>query len=147
VIMLDVRNEADYNLFHILDARHVPLENIPDIVPALQEEPANTVFVVMSNDEQAATAAWKILVAESLPNVYILDGGINNWIATFGTTEFLAEHPIIDAPDDDLHYMFAAALGDRYPEAQPSAKVMEAMLFDPKVKLQVKRGPTGGGCG
>jgi rhodanese-related sulfurtransferase len=147
VIMLDVRNEADYNLFHILDARHVPLDEIPNIVPALHEEPENTVFVVMSNDEQAATAAWKTLVAESLPNVYILDGGINNWIATFATPEFLVAHPILDAPGDDLHYMFTAALGDRYPEAQPSAKVMEAMVFEPKVKLEVKRGPTGGGCG
>ncbi len=147
VIMLDVRNEADYNLFHILDARRVSLDQIPDIVPALHEEPANTVIVVMSNDEQAATAAWKILVAESLPNVYILDGGVNNWIATFGTEEFLADHPPIDAPDDDLRYAFDAALGDRYPASQPSAKVMEAMVFEPKVKLQIKRGPTGGGCG
>ena len=39
VIMLDVRSEADYNLFHIRDARRVPLDALPGIIPALHEEP------------------------------------------------------------------------------------------------------------
>ena len=84
VVMLDVRDEVDFNLFHILDARHVPQENLPEIIADLHFEPENTVFVVMSNEETGATNAWKMLVAESVPNVYLLEGGINNWIATFG---------------------------------------------------------------
>jgi 3-mercaptopyruvate sulfurtransferase SseA len=35
----------------------------------------------MSNDEAAATEAWKVLVAESVQNIYILEGGVNNWLA------------------------------------------------------------------
>lgn len=148
VVMLDVRDESDYNLFHILDAWHVPLDEIPGIVPKLHLEPENTVTVVMSNDERDATEAWKILVAESVPNVYILEGGVNNWITVFGGSDFETEHPILDNhADDELHYMFAAALGDRYPAAQPSAKVIEEAAFIPKVKLALKRGPSGGGCG
>ena len=79
VVMLDVRDEVDFNLFHILDARHVPIDELPSIISELHFEPANTVFVTLSNDESAATEAWKMLVAESVPNVYILEGGINNW--------------------------------------------------------------------
>jgi len=68
LVMLDVRSERDYNLFHLRRARHVPLEQIQKVVPQLLLEPAeNTVVVVMSNDEIAATEAWKILVAESVP--------------------------------------------------------------------------------
>ena len=81
--MLDVRSEGDYNMFHILDAEHVPADEIPDMLDDFIQEPANTVFVVMSNDETAATEAWKIMVAESVPNVYILSGGINGWLDTF----------------------------------------------------------------
>ena len=52
-------------------------------------EPANTVFVTMSSDESAATEAWKMLKAASVPNVYILEGGVNNWIRTYSDEEFV----------------------------------------------------------
>src|SRR3990172_4677910 len=34
-IMLDVRSEAEYNLFHIRGAQNVPLEQVKDLAPAL----------------------------------------------------------------------------------------------------------------
>ena len=80
-----MRPEADYNLYHIEDAVNVPLDRLEEVIPVLlSEPPANTVFIVMSNDEAAATQAWKALVAHSLQNSYILEGGVNNWIAFFG---------------------------------------------------------------
>lgn len=145
VMMLDVRGEADFNLFHILDARHIPLAAIPDMVQELHLEPANTVFVTMGNDEEAATEAWKILVAEAVPNVYILEGGINNWIATFGD-EDLTKRFNSGAGADQLCYIFDAALGGRYAAAGPDPEAYE-LEYTPKVKLDIKRGPTGGGCG
>lgn len=81
--LLDVRNEYDFNAFHLAEARRVEIDDLPVLTKQYRLEPENTVFVVMSNDETAATHAWKILVAESVPNVYILEGGINNWLATF----------------------------------------------------------------
>lgn len=146
IVMLDVRNEADYNLFHLLDSQNVPLPQVPGVIRTLQSEPANTVVVVMGNDETAATQAWKTLVAESVPNAYILEGGINEWIDTIADEPFKADHPRIDAGDDRLHYAFSEALGARYAAAQPSLdrRVLE---FTPKVKLKTKQGPGGGGCG
>ena len=145
VVMLDVRSEADYNLFHILDSRHVPLEELPDIVSDLHFEPANTVFITMSNDESAATEAWKFLVAESVPNVYILEGGINNWIAMFGDDD-LTKTFNRGAGDDQLCYIFDSALGARNPAAEPDVHNLE-LEYTPKVKLELKRAPTSGGCG
>ena len=145
VVMLDVREEADFNLFHILDARHIPLEELPSIISELHFEPANTVFVTMSNDESAATDAWKILVAESVPNVYILEGGINNWIAAFGDDD-LTKTFNTGAGDDQLCYIFDSALGSRNPAAEPDAHDLE-LEYTPKVKLELKRAPTSGGCG
>jgi rhodanese-related sulfurtransferase len=145
VVMLDVRPEADYNLFHILDASHVPLDDLPDIVSDLHFEPANTVFITMSNDESAATEAWKYLVAESVPNVYILEGGINNWIAMFGDDD-LTKTFNRGAGDDQLCYIFDSALGARNPAAEPDAHSLE-LEYTPKVELELKRAPTSGGCG
>ena len=66
---------------------------LPDLVAELRLAPANTVVVVMSNDEDAATDLWRELLAQSVANVYILDGGINQWIATFAAED--DAHPAI----------------------------------------------------
>jgi rhodanese-related sulfurtransferase len=145
IIMLDMRSEADYNLFHIAGARRVEQEQLPDLVAELRLAPANTVVVAMSNDEKAATEAWKDLVAESVANMYILDGGINNWLANYATEdEHLTPNPAVG--EDQLRYLFPAALGARYPFADPDPEEFE-VEFTPKVQLQNKRGPTSGGCG
>jgi rhodanese-related sulfurtransferase len=146
VIMLDVRGEADYNLFHILDARHVPLDELPTLAPSLRGEPANTVFVTMSNDESAATEAWKFLMAESVPNIYILEGGVNGWLATFAEDEFKLTRTLALSAEDQLRYRFDMALGARDPAAEPDPH-RYTLEFVPKVELKAKRGATGGGCG
>ncbi|MDI9547110.1 MAG: YeeE/YedE thiosulfate transporter family protein [Chloroflexota bacterium] len=146
VVMLDVRTETDYNLFHILDARHAPLSAVAEVIPELHDQPANTVFVVMSNDEVAATEAWKVLAAESVPNTYILEGGVNRWLDVFANEEFRAEYQKASAQPDQLRYIPNAALGSRLPAAEPNAGQVE-LEFIPKVQLEMKRGPSGGGCG
>lgn len=146
-VYLDVRSEADYNLYHIEDAVNVPLERVLEIVPVLlSEPPANTVFILMSNDEAAAVEAWKLLVGSSVQNVYILEGGVNNWIAFFGKDDkTLRADP--NAGDDQLDYLFPAALGSRYESCSPNPIEYEKLEFEQKIKLQLKRDKSGGGCG
>jgi hypothetical protein len=51
-IYIDVRSEADYNLYHIQSALNIPLDLIEEAVPLLlSEPPMNSVFILMSNDE------------------------------------------------------------------------------------------------
>ncbi len=147
VVMLDVRPEAEYNQFHIAGARNVPLVQVPGLVPELHAQQAlNTVFVLMSNDEKAATEAWKVLSAESVPNVYILEGGINEWLATFGRDERDIVQVAVPTGDDTLCFSFPAALGERFAAADPSPYAW-TFEYTPKVKLQIKRDKSGGGCG
>src|SRR5512138_2403154 len=146
LVMLDVRPEADYNLYHIKGALNVPLEKLPGILPdLLSEPPANSVFVLMSNDEIAATDAWKQLVASSVPNVYILEGGVNNWIAFFGKEEKFESAS--SAGEDQLEYIFPAALGSKYGSCDPNPIHYEELEFEAKIKLELKRDKSGGGCG
>ena len=146
-VYLDVRSESDYNLYHIEGAVNVPLDDIEDVIPVLlSEPPANTVFIVMSNDETAAVSAWKMLVASSVPNVYVLEGGVNNWIAIFDSDS----EPLQPAPNpapDQLAYVFPAALGNRYESCDPSPIEYEHLEFEAKIQLQLKRDKSGGGCG
>ena len=145
-VYLDVRSEADYNLYHIANAMNVPLARLSEVIPdLLSEPPANTVFVTISNDETAAIAAWKVLVGSGVQNAYILDGGVNNWIASFGKDD-KALLPVA-AADDQLKYHFPAALGSRYESCSPNPIEQEKLKFEPKIVLQLKRDKSGGGCG
>jgi rhodanese-related sulfurtransferase len=146
-IYLDVRPEAEYNLYHIEGAVNVPLDRLDEIVPLLlSEPPANSVFIVMGNGETTATKAWKLLVGSGVTNTYILEGGINNWIAFFGTEE-QALQPNPNAGDDELGYIFPAALGSQYESCSPSPIEYGELEFEAKIVLQLKRDKSGGGCG
>jgi len=145
LVMLDIREEPDYNLFHLADARRVTVDELSLLVSELHLEPPETVFVLMSNDEIEATEAWKVLIAESVPNVYILEGGINGWLDIFAAEE-IGIRPLESAGEGELGYEFASALGAAYQVADPDYQEFE-LEFTPKIKLELKRAPSGGGCG
>jgi len=148
IVMIDIRSEVDFNLFHITNAQRIPLADLNSITPwLLSQDSANTIVVLMSNDEQAATDAWKFLETEAVPNAYILEGGINNWISVFGKDD-PAIHPIQgEAGKDKLQFRFDAALGDRYDSAHPKPFEWTALVYKPRIQLKLQRGPSGGGCG
>lgn len=147
-VMLDVRPETEYNLFHIRDAQNIQANELPAFAKELiAEYTPNRVIVVMSNDETLATQAWKVLVAESVSNVYILEGGLNNWIAFFGAEDPNIEGKVASPVNEQLAYIFPAALGDRYKCSDPSPIKFEELEFEPKIQLQLKRDKSGGGCG
>ena len=146
VLPLDVREERYFNQFHLQGAVHVPLDKVQAKAKELQFELANTIFVTMSNDELAATEAWKILKAESVPNVYILEGGINTWLKTYAG-ESLDEMDRVENPEPgQLAYRFNAATGSRHHAAEPDPHFID-LKYEPKVILELKRAPTSGGCG
>lgn len=100
----------------------------------------------MSNDETAAVSVWKTLVASTVPNVYILEGGVNNWIAFFDKGDEPLQPALNPAPDQ-LAYIFPVALGSRYESCDPNPIEYEHLKFEEKIKLELKRDKSGGGCG
>ncbi len=142
--VIDVRDEANFNIFHLRDSVRMDLADLPAAVDDLVALPDNTVYVIVSNGETLSTAAWKTLVALGLPNVYILEGGINNWIAVYGE----GMYPLLASigNDEKLDYVFSAALGANAPAATPSQHD-DGTPFVPKVELQSAGAKGGGGCG
>lgn len=148
--LMDVRLERDFNLFHLLDSRRVEMEDLERgaLTRELLDLPANTVTILVSNDEARATRAWKMLTGEGIMNVYILEGGINGWLDLFAVNGACEGCQPKDgpAPEGELAWEFEAALGSNRPIANPDTFRDKAFFFAPKVELEVKERPAGG-CG
>lgn len=145
LVLVDVRNEAEYNLFHLVDARRVTLAELAHGWPQRLSEDA--VVVVMSNDEQAAAEGWKRLAVQRV-NAYVLAGGINRWLDLYRAQTANVpgpDHPA--AGDDVLRHRVESVLGDRVAEARPDPRHVPPREFQPKLKLRKAVRPAGGGCG
>ncbi|WP_439101066.1 rhodanese-like domain-containing protein [Congregibacter sp.] len=133
VELLDLREEFDFNRFHIRDARHLEPDSLQDLAEELIAMPGNTVFVLIGREGDDMEQPWRELRAASVPNLYILDGGTESWLKRFTDP---SKSPV--AP--------GLALGDRHPAADPNPRLFEGS-FEPKVEMEIKRAPSGGGCG
>ncbi|MCX5890269.1 MAG: YeeE/YedE thiosulfate transporter family protein [Chloroflexi bacterium] len=125
VKIMDVRSEADFNLFHIGGAQRLdPAEMAqPATLKRLLTAPDNAVFFLVSNGEPAATQAWKALKASGVTNLYIIEGGINKWLQVFPPEPCLlassASTP--SGPADQLQFDFRYAVGAQSRAAHPDS--------------------------
>jgi rhodanese-related sulfurtransferase len=126
--IFDLRDEAAFNRFHLLDAKR--LKDL-DAVRAL---PDKTVKMLVAEDDGAALRAYRALARLGTRQVYVLAGGVPAWLALF-------------ASEDAQGALLAGALGGRHPASFPDLAHVALPKFEPKVKLGAgpKKGP--GGCG
>lgn len=149
LLLIDVRSESDWNLFHLKDAERIPQEKLPDHRKRFAALPGNGVIVLVSNDETLATSAWKDLMALAQPNAYILQGGLNYWLDVYGYPEGQPPETATQkhaGTDETLRHHFRLALGSRHPAAAPDPDHVQKRKFQPKVKL-LKKIQKKGGCG
>ncbi len=146
LVLLDVRDEADFNRFHLADARRIGLQAIAAGEPKAIDP--KQVLVVMSNDEAQAEQAWKRLAVRRSANAYILAGGLNRWLDVFA--ENTANVPGPESPvagNDTLRHPVDSAIGDRHVASRPSRKRISERPFEPKVEVLTPVRAPGGGCG
>ncbi len=146
--LIDVRGETDYNLFHLENARRVTFGDIRDNVfmKGLLNVPDNTVVVVMSNGESDAVEAYKLLKGQGIVNLYILDGGINNWLEFFPLDVGIAGRLDGDVSDEGFRYVFNRAVGASMGASNPGMDHGHKIKFEKRVKIQKKK-VIAGGCG
>jgi hypothetical protein len=146
LVLLDVRDEADFNRFHLADARRIDLAAIAAGQP--KEIDPQDVFVVISNDEARAEQAWKRLAVRRNANAYILAGGLNRWLDVFADN--VANVPGPESPasgDDTLRHPFDESLGARQAASRPSPERIAERPFESKVEVLTPVRAPGGGCG
>jgi len=98
-LVLDVRDESAFNLFHLPSSRRVAPAGLetPESLKLLKSAPDNEVIFIVSEGEGGATEAWKILAASGVQNVYVLEGGISRWREVFPSAADVSTHS--DHPD------------------------------------------------
>ncbi len=146
LVLLDVRDEVDFNRFHLADSRRIDPQAIADGEP--EEIDPMEVFVLMSNDEVQAEQAWKRLAVRRNANAYVLAGGLNRWLDVFA--ENTPNVPGPEAPtagDDTLRHSIDDALGARHGASRPLPKRIAERPFESKVKVLTPVRTPGGGCG
>jgi len=144
--LIDVRDEADFNLFHLKDAYHKPVEKMD--AACCRKLKAGGIKVVMSNDEARANRAYQHLTANGVPNVYILAGGINLWIDLFRDGKPGPPHQQIDGRDDDrLRHRFQRALGHLHRASLPDRDSAKGREYPEKVEISGPKRKPSGGCG
>jgi rhodanese-related sulfurtransferase len=137
--VLDVRDEAQYNLFHLVDSRRV--SGGDEGIQWIKGLPAKAVKVIVADDDDGAAETWKRATAVNAANVYILDGGINAWLRLY----FSRDHDGVTANADIQS--FSAALGSRHVAAYPAIDHFEGHEFTKKVRIVLPVSAPTGGCG
>jgi rhodanese-related sulfurtransferase len=80
VIVLDVREDDEWNAGHIDGARHIPLAQLDPLIPdALGLTPGTPIVVVCRSGNRSARAAAALRTAG--PAVHNMTGGMNAWAA------------------------------------------------------------------
>ena len=148
LVIYDVRDEPDWNIFHLVDADRIAMEDLSWQRERLRALSELGVVVIVGNDEIRATQAWKRLMALAKPNVYILEGGLNHWLNIYGVAdEEYEQHgsASLAAPDRTLRHPFKLALGARHAAARPDEHHAAERIYTSKVKL-LKKVARAGGC-
>ena len=127
--LLDVRPEARFVRFHLLDAEPLPPEAA--LSRWIAQRSPTSILLLVGDTEAEAEDAWRRLAALGAPRLYLLEGGLDTWLQRFGA----------EVSDPRL----GPALGARGKLACPRLHGDEPS-FTPKVKLLAGK-KKGGGCG
>lgn len=138
--ILDLRDENEFNLFRIANSQRMELAQLSTRRHGVSPD---AIVVLVSNDEGRARAGFRLLRLQGHSRVYILQGGINNWLSVFGP------HRLQLSPqcDDCRRYVFEAALGDRHPESLPDSRLISRLNFQRRIKVEPSKKRTSGSCG
>lgn len=128
--LLDLRAEASYNQFHLVDARRIDAR-----VASHLDLPQQTVKVLLDDDESQAVEVYRQLALNRVENLYILAGGIGAW------------HQMFDA--SGCAPLRLAALGDAHPQSRPPKDfgVTNSAYLARVKRPGLGKKKAGGGCG
>lgn len=81
VRVLDVRTPGEFGDAHIEGSYNVPLDLLGEHASELRSTRARTVVLVCQSGQRARRAE-AVLHGAGMPNLHVLEGGMNEWLAT-----------------------------------------------------------------
>ena len=79
-LLVDVRSQAEFDSGHILDARHVPQDQVAQAAETLKRF-KDKVVITCCESGMRSSAAARVLQAQGFTNVVNLRGGVQAWRA------------------------------------------------------------------
>lgn len=80
VRLLDVRTPGEHEAMHIHGAYNVPLDTLGEHGPEIRSH-VDVPVVLICQSGQRARKAEEALRSAGMPNLHVLDGGMNGWVA------------------------------------------------------------------
>jgi rhodanese-related sulfurtransferase len=145
VHILDLRDEHDFNLFHLGGARRVdPAElrrasQLKDLLAL----PGSAVTFLAASGEEQALATWKELKAQGVSNLYVIEGGIDRWLELYPAPACVAERTVAAGAAGPA-WRFAYATGDSLPSAWPELAASRAFRSPCQEPVSVAEGHAAG---
>lgn len=140
--LIDLRSPAEFNAYSLPGAVNIPFEKLFDAewAPYIDQVARKNVFY--SNGSTLSGEAWMLTRQKGIKNNYILEGGLNNWIATILNPT---------APDptagDEAIRSYQARLGARqYFSGESSTAASSASNAPKKPVPAKKKTKVAGGC-
>jgi rhodanese-related sulfurtransferase len=78
--LLDVRTPGEYESVHIRGAYNVPLDTLGEHGPDIRAHVDEPVVLICQSGQRARKAE-EALKGAGMPNLHVLDGGVNGWVA------------------------------------------------------------------
>ncbi|HUE96424.1 MAG TPA: rhodanese-like domain-containing protein [Longimicrobiaceae bacterium] len=79
--LLDVRTPGEYETVHIAGTYNVPLDSLPEHADEIRAEVEDPVVLICQSGMRARRAE-EALAKAGMPNLFVLDGGVNGWVGT-----------------------------------------------------------------
>jgi len=138
-LVIDVRSEEDYNIFHIKPSLNIPMEKLleQEILDELDDE---KLIILYSNGGTHAAQAWVLLQQQGFENSTVLLGGLNYWVDVYTNPEPPTGHY---AEHDMFNYQFLKSAGPKLlgntQTVESTSKVEKPTKFKPRKKRKKKK--------
>jgi len=146
LLLIDVRNESDYNKYHLPGAINIPLSKLNDSssLEFLSMDFKNKVFY--SNGTTDATAAWMIARRNSFEKIFILEGGLNKWYETIINPVRPEGAEATITALDKYSFRLAASQYFTNKNVSQAAETKKPAAAEKKPVKVTKKNSPGGGC-
>lgn len=148
--LVDVRDVAEFQSYSLPGATNIDLKDVisPDWEEFMNQDKYS--IILYSNSNLEAVEAWILCRQKGYENIYVLQGGLNNWYETIVNPK----HPASTLPDEDqAKYDFrkaaSKALGVDGNDSSAVAAPVKAATGGAKPSTGPKKKKKGasGGCG
>jgi rhodanese-related sulfurtransferase len=120
--IIDIREQSEYEKFHIQSAINIPLETL-FVTESLEYIDPEKLVVLYSNGGTHAAQAWVLLQQMGYSNTTVLLGGLNYWVDVYSNP---TPPEGVYADSEIFNYQFQVSAGNYLMgKLQPSSQIQE----------------------